>query len=137
MNSSSMLGKSTNFNFGGMNSATSNWFNMSAMQSQDLSGKLRNFKKANNPATLTVNHSAKNSKDDLVQPPELKKEISLDEREQRLFAKLKSRANAMLQQKETSKHENIEPVKEKAVVQDQFTMTEKQINDRFIEEDSK
>jgi len=43
----------------------------------------------------------------------------------------------MLQQKETSKHENIEPVKEKAVVQDQFTMTEKQINDRFIEEDSK
>jgi len=66
MNSSSMLGKSTNFNFGGMNSATSNWFNMSAMQSQDLSGKLRNFKKASNPATLTANHSAKNSKDDLV-----------------------------------------------------------------------
>jgi hypothetical protein len=96
-----MLGRSANVNFGGLASTTSNWFNMSAMQSQDLSGKLRNFKKGNNATNKfnSTQHSPKGSKDDIIQITEekqSKKEITFDEREQRLFAKLKNRAKAML-----------------------------------------
>ena len=53
----------TSSNFGHLDSTTSNWFGMSSgLQSQDFSGKLRNFKKGNNNYQSSVGETPIGSK---------------------------------------------------------------------------
>lgn len=104
--SSGFSGKS--FNFTKMSSAASNWFNSSAMQESDLSGKLRTFKKGNYNNFASAQQSPKNTEKENAISSEVqvsKKNVEeheekIGEEELRRFFRMQNRSKAMIARKE-------------------------------------